>query len=368
MFTPEIGTPLELLDTPCLVVDAAIMEANMKSMFDSTRYLGLNVRPHLKTAKSPTLARELIEAGARGICVAKLSEAEIMFEAGVTDILITTEIVGEPKQSRLVSLAKRNPELRIVVDNTLAAEQLNERLAKCEHQVMVLIDVNVGQNRTGVNTKEEALALAQKISELPQLQLIGLQGYEGHLQMWPDEKARRQKCHEACRRLLDVVAHLEECGFPIRTVTTGGTGTYMYCSEVEGITEVQPGSFLFMDLAYQRAGVLQFRQALHVLATVISKPNATLAVVDAGMKSLSTDSGNAAVNPRWTNMSYVPAGDEHGIVESTDGKALKVSLGDKILFAPSHIDTTVNLYDHYCIMRNNRLESICKISARGKIQ
>jgi len=344
------------------------MEANIKSMFDSTRYLGLNVRPHLKTAKSPTIARKLIEAGARGICVAKLSEAEIMFEAGVADILITTEIVGEPKQSRLASLARRNPELRIVIDNALAAEQLNERLAKCEHQVMVLIDVNVGQNRTGVNTKEEALALAQKLAELPHLRLMGMQGYEGHLQMWPDEKARRQKCHDACRRLLDMVAYLEEHGFAIQTVTTGGTGTYMYCSEVEGITEVQPGSFLFMDLAYRKAGVNQFRQALHIMATVISKPESTRAVVDAGMKSLSTDSGNAAANPRWTHMSYTPAGDEHGIIESTDGKGLKVNLGDKILFAPSHIDTTVNLYDYYCIMRDNRLESICKISARGKVQ
>lgn len=328
----------------------------------------LNVRPHMKTAKSPGFARRLIEAGAVGVCVAKLSEAEVMLEAGVDDILITTEIVGEPKVSRLASLATRNPKLKIVIDSEKAAIHINEKMNKVAHQLLVLIDVNVGQNRCGVEDKEAALKLAETIKNLPHLHLIGIQGYEGHLQMMSDEKERRRLCHESMEKLVSTAELLQKNGFNIETVSTGGTGTFEYCSEIKGITEVQPGSFLFMDTSYANSGRKGFKQSLHVLATVISKPVTTRAVVDAGLKALSTDSGNASPAGKWAHLTYRPAGDEHGIIETGDGKSVDLEIGDKILLSPSHIDTTVNLHDTYYCVRDNKLESLRRISARGKVQ
>jgi D-serine deaminase-like pyridoxal phosphate-dependent protein len=368
LYTPEIGTALEDLDTPCLIVDLDVMEVNISRLLESARGSGVNVRPHMKTTKSPVFARRLIEAGATGICVAKLSEAEVMIEAGVDDILITTEIVGEPKVSRLASLATRNPRLRVVVDSETAALQLNEKMKKCPHSLQVLIDVNVGENLCGVENRDAALKLAETIKGLPHLELIGIQGYEGHLQMLPDENERRRLCHEAMNKLVDIAELLRSKGFEIQTVAAGGTGTYQYCTEIKGITEVRPGSFVLMDLSYQAAGLTQFKQALHVLTSVISKPAPGRGIVDAGLKALSADSGNPTPGPEWPNLTYRPAGEELGVIELNDGKKLQLSIGDKILLVPSNIDTTVDLHDTYFCMRNNKLEYIGRISARGKGQ
>lgn len=368
MFTPEPGTELKDLDTPCLVIDLDIVDKNIKEMMRRVKKSGITIRPHLKTAKSPGFARKLIEEGASGICVAKVSEAEIMMEAGVDDILITTEIVGEPKVRRLLGLATRNPKLRIVIDSERGAEQIGEKVKELGHPLLVLIDINVGQDRCGVETKEEALSLANRIKSYKNLQIIGVQGYEGHLQMLADEQQRKQLCHQSMNKLVEAAELLKKNGFDIQTVTTGGTGTFEYCAEIKGITEVQAGSFIFMDLAYSNSGRKGFEQALHVLSTVISKPLANRAVVDAGMKSLSTDSGNAKPHSKHGEMSYRPAGDEHGILEPQNGSGLKLEIGDKILLVPSHIDTTVNLHEYYHCMRDNKLESLRRISARGKVQ
>ena len=368
MLTPEPGTALNDLDTPCLVVDLDLVDKNIKSIMQRVKKLGITIRPHLKTAKSPGFARKLIEEGAMGICVAKLSEAEIMMEAGVDDILITTEIVGEPKVRRLLSLATRNPKLRIVIDSEKGAEQIGERIKDLDHPLLVLVDINVGQDRCGVENKEEALAIAKTIQSIKNLKIIGMQGYEGHLQMLADETERKRLCHQSMNKLVEAAEYLRANGFDIQTVSTGGTGTFEYCAEVKGVTEVQAGSFIFMDLSYTNSGRKGFEQALHVLSTVISKPMSNRAVVDAGMKSLSTDSGNAKPHAKHGSFSYRPAGDEHGILEPNNGDKLNVEIGDKILFVPSHIDTTINLHEFYYCMRNEKLESVRRISTRGKVQ
>ncbi len=367
MLTPEIGTPIDQLDTPCVIVDLDVMDNNIKTLMDIAKKAGVNVRPHLKSAKSPGFARILIEAGAIGICVAKLSEAEVMVEAGIDDILITTEIVGEPKVSRLVSLATRIPKLKIVIDSEIAANQINDAMKKVDHPLQVLIDVNVGQNRCGVENKDAALSLANAIKNCRRLHLVGVQGYEGHLQMLANEEERKRLCQEAMKKLVDIADCLKQNGFEINTVTTGGTGTYEYCAAAKGVSEVQPGSFMFMDSSYANAGKKDFKQALHVMATVISKPTPNRAVVDAGLKSLSTDSGNAKPSEKWPGIAYTPGGDEHGILSPSFGGELNVEIGEKMLFVPSHIDTTINLHDNYYCVRDNKLESVRKVSARGKV-
>src|SRR5262249_38068208 len=158
------------LDTPCLVVDLDSVERNIKTLMDDARKLGVAVRPHLKTTKSPELARKLIEAGAVGGCVAKLAEAEVMFEGGVDDLLITTELAGEPKLGRLANLAARNPRLKVVLDSEFAATQINDRLKNPAHRLKVLVDLNVGQNRCGVEDKEAALELARCINRCGNLE------------------------------------------------------------------------------------------------------------------------------------------------------------------------------------------------------
>jgi D-serine deaminase-like pyridoxal phosphate-dependent protein len=370
MYQPQLGDPLDALDTPSMVVDLALMEDNITRMMNRFRGSRVHVRPHLKTVKSPDLARLLLAAGAIGGCVAKVSEAEVMAHAGIDDLLITTEIVGEPKLARLVALVQQHPHIKVVVDSQSGAQALNQAMRDAHVHIDVLIDLNVGQNRCGVMPGEEALQLAQAIRRLSHLHLVGVQGYEGHLQHIHDAQVREQRCRQAMQLLTETAVQLRAAGFPIDIVTTGGTGTAEICASCEGVTEVQPGSFVFMDTDYRNALGPVYANALTILSTVISCPAPDRAVVDAGLKSLSIDSGMP--EPRGlAGVQYQPGGDEHGIltwnhhVESVNPP---VKTGDRIAFLPSHIDTTINLHDMYYAYRDGRLESIWPVATRGKVQ
>jgi D-serine deaminase-like pyridoxal phosphate-dependent protein len=356
---------LESLDTPALLVDLDVFEQNIRACFAALEGKNVSVRPHLKTGKSPIIAHKLLEAGAVGICVAKLGEAEVMAAAGIEDILITTELVGTPKLERLVQLLKHHASIKLVVDSLEAATALNARLELVGLSVEVLLDVNVGQNRCGV-TPENALELALEISKLEHLHLIGVQGYEGHLQHDRNLENRRNSCLAVMEKLGNVVIELENHSFEMRIVSTGGTGTYPFCAEHPRVTEVQPGSFIFMDSDYLATPGVPFQSALTVLSTVISCTESRV-IVDAGYKALSTDSGFAQLKnlEGWT---YSPAGDEHGLLEKTDPEAVNLKIGDRLELIPSHIDTTVNLYDLYQPHRKGVLEPAWNIESRGKIQ
>lgn len=361
-------TNVDNLDTPLVLVDLIQVEENIKTLFDAyAGYPGVSVRPHLKTAKCPEFARMLLNAGARGICVAKVSEAEVFVDAGIGDILITTEIAGAVKIERLINLWSRARDLEIVVDNARVAAAINEAAGKASngHKLSVLIDLNVGQDRTGVSSKEEALELADSLSRLKHLFLCGIQGYEGHLQHLPPEE-RERRCHQSMVSLVETADWLRQAGHGIAIVTTGGTGTGEICASHEGITEVQPGSFIFSDAAYQKATRDKYKPALRILAGVVSKPDAKRAVVDAGLKSLSMDMGYAEVwnRPDWT---YRPAGDEHGIIESSTG-SLALATGDRVELVPGHIDTTIALHSEFHLTRRGKLEAVWAIATRGRVQ
>src|SRR6266704_35403 len=178
MYQPRLGDPLEMLDTPSMLVDLTLMEANIASLMGHFRAKHVHVRPHLKTVKSPELAHILLAAGAVGGCVAKVSEAEVMAQAGIEDLLITSEIVGKPKLARLVALQQQHPHIKVVVDSLTGAEQLNQAMRDAQLKLNVLLDLNVGQNRCGVMPGEAALALARHIGAMSNLHLIGVQGYE----------------------------------------------------------------------------------------------------------------------------------------------------------------------------------------------
>jgi D-serine deaminase-like pyridoxal phosphate-dependent protein len=354
---------LDEVDTPFLAVDLDVFEENVAACFGRLRHV--DVRPHQKTAKSPDVARRLLDAGASGICVAKLSEAEVMLEAGIDDLLITTEIAGRVKVARLVAVLDRFPDapLRLVVDSARAADAIDAALPR---PVDVLIEVDVGQNRCGV-APEDARALADHLATLPQLRLIGVQGYEGNLQHVRDSTERRARCDCAMGRLEQAVGALRAGGHRIDVVTSGGTGTAEFCAAHEVVTEVQPGSFIFMDADYGDTAGVPYRTALLAHATVISHPTPSRAVVDAGLKALSDDSGRARLSPDlgWT---YEHGGDEHGVLTPAADDPASLRIGDRVSVQPSHIDTTINLHDVIYAHRGGVIEQRWEVAARGKTQ
>ncbi len=363
---PDLGSSIETVDTPAVIVDLDKVEKNIERLFQKFRDTSVSVRPHLKTVKSPKFARMLVNAGAQGVCVAKLSEAEVMAIAGFTDILITTEIIGPTKIARLERLLQTNIDLKVVVDSAYGAQQMNDAAKASERNLKVLIEINVGQNRAGVEPGADVLKVAEAISQCSNLTLIGVQGYEGHLQLLTSQSERKSQSDTAMKVLKESVEQLRNGGYQIDVVSTGGTGTGELCAQNDVVTEVQPGSFVFMDASYTKAIDAGYEHALTVLTTVISKPTEQRAVVDAGLKSISNDYGNAVpVEPE--HYTYRNAGDEHGIIESTNG-SVTLEIGDRIELIPSHIDTTINLHDFYVCHRNGVVAKIWPIAGRGKVQ
>ena len=352
------------LDTPCLIVDLNVFERNVRVCMD--RLSSVRVRPHLKTAKSPEVARRLLAAGAAGICVAKVTEAEVMLADGIDDVLITTELVGPTKAARLADLMKRWPEARVcvVVDSWEGASALDAAVPRA---VDTLIDVNVGQDRCGV-IPADARALADRLRSLERIRIVGLQGYEGNLQHVRDPRERKALCDRAMERLAVAAHDLRAGGHAVDVVSTGGTGTAEFCAAHDLVTEVQPGSFIFMDVDYEQTVGVPYEPALTALATVISRPAADRVVIDAGLKTLSNDSGPARLAGR-SAWSYQHAGDEHGIltIDRAAG-AYELRVGDRVALVPSHIDTTVNLHDVIYPHRNGDLEAAWVVAARGKVQ
>lgn len=363
-----VGSTVKSLDTPSLVVDLDAFEHNLHHCIEVLAGR-VALRPHLKTAKSPRVARRLLQAGAHGICVAKLGEAEIMLRAGVPDILVTSELVGVVKAQRVAQLVSSYPKQRLstVVDSSRGAHGLDAALrqAGCG-PADILLDVDVGQDRCGVEAADAA-AFADRLRTFDRLRMVGVQGYEGHLQHIRDLGQRRTGAIQAMERLDGAVRALRAAGHTVDVVTTGGTGTAELCAEHPVVTEVQPGSFVFMDADYLATGGLGFVSALTVLATVISRPAEHRAILDAGLKALSDDSGPA--RPRdsigWT---YRHAGDEHGLMTRKSATAAQLRVGDRVVLLPSHIDTTVNLHDVIYAQRDGTIEEIWPIAARGKIQ
>jgi len=370
-YSPKIGDHIDTLDTPSMIVDLDLMESNIQKLMSRLLSTGVSIRPHLKTTKSAILAQRLVNAGAKGGCVAKLSEAEVMCAKGFDDLLITCEVIGKPKVKRLVELWKKYKSVKIVVDSEVGARAINDEIARSgaggNEKIDVLIDLDVGLHRTGVQPGSPALELARCVASLPHLHLIGIQGYEGHLQHVHSFEDRKAQCLASMHTLVSTAEALRKDGHTITVVTTGGTGTAEFCASVDGVTEVQPGSFLFMDTDYRAAIGSTYSNSLTILSTVLSTQGPRIITIDAGLKSLTTDSGLAECKtPGYT---YGVLGDEHGSLEweeGGEGKPLRI--GDRVEMVPSHIDPTINLHDVYYAHRRGIVEEIWGVDARGKVQ
>lgn len=366
MWPPDpsaVGLRVEQLDTPSLILDLDAVERNLDRMDRALAGTSVRARPHTKTHKVPNLALMQLARGAIGICCAKLGEAEVMAAGGVGPILLTTEVVGDAKIRRLLGVAKQ-VEVITVVDDAETAARVSEAAGVAGVRLQCLIDVNVGQNRTGVEPGEPAVKLAEQLAGLPGLELVGLQGYEGHLQHVREPEARREANASAMQSLSQTAELLTEGGHKVEIVSTAGTGTFQYAASWPRITEVQPGSYVVMDRDYGAVEGLGFENALTVLVSVVSTQRKNAAVVDAGYKTLSSDSGAPGV--RGVDAVYGFMGDEHGKLSFEHGCPLRP--GDRVELVPSHCDTTINLHDVYYVTRGGIVVAVWPIAARGRVR
>jgi D-serine deaminase-like pyridoxal phosphate-dependent protein len=362
--------PLEDLPTPALVLDLAPFERNLAKMAAHLARHGLRVRPHTKTHKCPEIGRRQMAAGAVGLCCAKVSEAEVMASGGLGSLLITSPIATADKAERVAALARSCRELLMVVDSERGARLLSRAAAAAGVEVGVLVDLDPGTHRTGVALGEPALAFVALVRSLPALRFEGLQAYAGHLQHVHGFDERRARAREIWARVLETRRALERAGSPPRILTGGGTGTFDIDPDVEGITDLQVGSYVFMDVEYRAIGgpggapFEPFETALFVLLTAISQPVPTRITLDGGFKAFATDS----VRPELldvTGVKYHWGGDEHGILELQE-PSRRIELGDKLRVRVPHCDPTVNLYDGFWALRGDVVTEWWPIAARGR--
>jgi D-serine deaminase-like pyridoxal phosphate-dependent protein len=367
MFDATIGRRKSEITTPGLVVDLEVLDYNIEAMRSIVAGSKASYRPHAKTHKMPMIAHKQIAAGAVGICCTKLSEAEVMVAGGVGDILLTSPLTAAAKISRLASLA-RHARLAVVVDTVENVDALSEAAGIAGSRLGVVVEIDVGQGRCGVSSPAAAVALAQRINRTNSLEFRGLQGYQGSIQLEPSVEKRRVGAKAALDRLYHVAEHIHRAGLTAPLLTGGGTGTLAIDIELGGLTELQPGSYVYMDSRYvsiewPARHNPPFRSSLTVLATVLSKPAANRIVVDTGWKAISNDGGNP-VPIGHVGARFRFAGDEHGILEHDE--RLDLAPGDVIELMPSHCDTTVNLYDYCYAIRADKVEAVWAIPGRGK--
>ena len=364
----RVGQRLAEVDTPALILDLDAFERNLKTLADLARGR-VRVRAHAKTSKCAEVAKRQMALGAVGVCCQKVSEAEAMVEGGIPDVLVSNEVVGAPKLERLAALARR-AKLGVCVDDTGNVKELDAAAGRAGSKLDVYVELEVGMGRCGVAPGEPALALARAVASSPNLRFAGLQAYHGraqHVRSMADRRALIDKAAEAARATR---ALLETNGIACPIVTGAGSGTFMFEVESGAWDEIQPGSYAFMDADYARndwaAPLPRFEHALFVLATVMSRPRWDRAIVDAGLKASSVDSGMPGVWQR-PGLKYIQASDEHGFVEISAG-APAPALGEKLLLVPGHCDPTINLYDWYVCVRGGIVEDVWTIGARGALQ
>jgi 3-hydroxy-D-aspartate aldolase len=362
----------EALPTPALLLDLEAFEYNVRRAAEHTRSRGLSLRPHGKSHKCPEIAKRLIGAGAVGCCAAKLSEAEVFAREGVSGLLITTAVIGKHKIERLARLAKARPDTMFSVDEPQNVRDLNDAARLHGIRINLAIDLRIG-HRTGVEPGKPAFALAHLIQSLPHVRFAGLQAYASHASHVAGWEKRRRVSLDAMGQAVATRELLEQKGFEVPFLSGGSTGTYDIDSEIDGVTELQPGSFIFMDVSYnaigRRTGPVfdTFRNALSVLTTVVSKPSRDVAVVDGGFKAFATDQPALPIAKDQTRIHYSWGGDEHGILHYGRGSK-SAEVGDAIEFWVPHCDPTVNLYDRIFCLRGDRVEAVWQIAARGMSQ
>lgn len=369
------GMPLSDVDTPALLVDLDAFERNLKRMADAVSAAGVRLRPHAKTHKSPIIAQKQIALGAVGVCCQKVSEASVMIEGGVQDVLVSNEVIGTRKLDRLAALSRQ---ARVIgcVDNPAGVDAMAAAAARHGARIDVIVEIDVGASRCGVAPGEPAVALAQAIAREKHLRFAGLQAYQGRAQHFRTIEERRAAIDEAIARTKRTVQALKSAGLSCDIIGGAGTGTFEIEAASGVYNELQAGSYIFMDADYARnkradGGPYDtFAHALFVYATVMSMTQADRAVIDAGLKSFTFESGPPEP-VGFAGAVYERPSDEHGNLNLAQSNA-RPRLGDKVRLIPGHCDPTVNLHDWYVGIRGMDgpapiVESVWPVAARGAV-
>lgn len=358
-YAPALGRHRRELVTPALILDLDVAKRNIATMAARLAALNTGLRPHTKVQKSPDLARLQIEAGAVGVCCGTVWEALVMRRCGITNVLCANITGGREKIQALAREAKSGG-LMITLDDPRNATEFADALKAAGSTIDVLIDVDVGMGRGGVRSIPNAVALAQHLAGLPQLRLRGMQGYEGHCMLEPDRDVRLKEAGRAISHLEAAVAAVEQAGFPCEIVSSGGTGTYNITGARPRVTEVQAGSYVFMDKMHGEL-VPGFTPALTVLGTVVIEHGRTI-VFDSGRKSIGIDfvAPTLMAYPQYQARYFA---EEHALFDVDDACPLK--LGDTAEFIPGYAPTTVNLYDAYHVVSRDHVVDIWPIIPRG---
>jgi D-serine deaminase-like pyridoxal phosphate-dependent protein len=363
----QVGDTFDRIDTPALILDLDAFERNLQRMAAALQGRSVRLRPHAKSHKCPEIARRQIALGAVGICCQKVSEAAVFVEAGIQNVLVTNQIGGAAKIARLMDLAAV-AKMGVLVDHALQVEQLATAAAASDVALDVYIEVDVGAGRCGVAPGEDAARLAESIASRAPLRFAGLHCYHGgaqHLRSPQERAAAIASASGLARMTRDCI---ESRGIAVEIITGAGTGTFIHERDSDVYNELQAGSYIFMDRDYgeNRPGEndIVFEHALFVKTTVMSRPTGDRAVVDAGLKASSVDSGMPAVWRR-DDVRYLKASDEHGVLATRDAQS--PALGEQLMLVPGHCDPTVNLYDTLVCVRGDRVEALWPIAARGAV-
>ena len=369
------GMPMGEIDTPALIVDLDAFERNLRTMADFVAKAGVKLRPHAKTHKSPIIGLKQMALGAVGLCCQKVSEAEAMVEGGISDVYVSNEVIGARKLDRLAAMAHQ-ARVMVAVDNETAIEALGQAARKAGVTIRTLVEIDVGANRCGVPPGAPAVALATRVAREQGLTFAGLQSYQGRAQHLRTLEERKAAISRAVEWTADTVAALKKTGLGCEVVGGAGTGTFELEATSGVYNELQAGSYVFMDADYARNKKADgsrydtFEHALFVYATVMSTPVADRAVIDAGLKTFTFESGMPEVSG-LAGALYERPSDEHGGLNLAACNE-RPRLGDKILLVPPHCDPTVNLHDWYIGVRgvgsaSARVESVWPVAARGAV-
>lgn len=370
-----IGVNKFALDTPCLVIDKDKLDYNLKLMQQHADANRINLRPHCKTHKCSQLAKLQRQYGAIGISAAKISEAEVLINQGITGVLITSPLVSTYKIRRLLNCLKKSPDTILVVDNEENIAELAAAAASIHQKINVLLDLDPGIGRTGVKP-ELALPLATAIVNSKWLNFLGIQCYAGNLQHIISFQERQEHSLKTMQQASEVVKMLKKAGLPCPILTGTGTGTYDIDSAAADVTEIQPGSYAVMDVDYARIGSKEnphqfttFQHAMTLLTTVISSNRQEHVTVDAGTKALYFDPVNRPkiISHPLLNYDWGGFGDEHGKITAQNNAPLPANKEVLELIVP-HCDPTINLFDKFYITSNDIVIDVWDIDARGAAQ
>ena len=359
------------LNTPALVLDVEALDRNIAEMASFAKTHNVKLRPHSKTHKSADIARRQIASGALGVCCAKLGEAEALGEQGIEGLHITSPVVTPQAITRLIALNGKMKDLMVVVDHPANVAALAAAAAKAGQVLTVIVDIDPGMHRTGVASPEAVVELVQKVVKLKSLKYAGVQFYCGRHQHIVSFAERKAEIEERTEYLKGILAKLGAAGLKPAIITGSGTGTHYIDAKIGVFTELQVGSYVFMDHDYnvcdlRGADQPTFEQALQIDARVVSANTPGMVTVDAGLKAMATEKGpplilKGAVEGSTTRF----MGDEHLAVIAPEGKATP-ALGEQVILVPPHCDPTVNLYDDYYIVKGDTLVEIWPVTGRGR--